>query len=146
MINKAFLMGRLTRDPELRHTGSGTPVCGFSIAIDNGFGDNRTTDFINCVAWNKTAEFVEKYFTKGRMIIVVGRIQTRTWEGQDGKKNYVTEVVANEVSFGESKRNAEEGGYSAPASSMGSAPAVPEMPTDTEDDFVTLETNDDLPF
>ena len=146
MINKAILMGRLTRDPELRHTGSGTPVCSFSIAIDNGFGDNRSTDFINCVAWNKTAEFVEKYFTKGRMIIVVGRIQTRTWEGQDGKKNYVTEVVANEVSFGESKRNAEESSFSAPSSNTGSAPAAFEMPTDTEDDFVTLETNDDLPF
>ncbi len=147
MINKAILMGRLTRDPELRHTGSGTPVCSFSIAIDNGYGENRSTDFINCVAWNKTAEFVEKYFTKGRMIIVVGRIQTRTWEGQDGKKNYATEVVASEVSFGESKRSAEDGGYSAPsASATVSAAAIPEMPTDTEDDFVTLETNDDLPF
>ena len=146
MINKAILMGRLTRDPELRHTGSGTPVCSFSIAIDNGFGDNRSTDFINCVAWNKTAEFVEKYFTKGRMIIVVGRIQTRTWEGQDGKKNYATEVVASEVSFGESKRSAEENGFSTSSSNTGSAPAVFEMPTDAEDDFVTLETNDDLPF
>ena len=103
MINKAILMGRLTRDPELRHTGSGTPVCSFSIAIDNGYGDNRSTDFINCVAWNKTAEFVEKYFTKGKMIIVIGRIRTRTWEGNDGRKNYVTEVAAGEVSFGESK-------------------------------------------
>ncbi|MBQ9737539.1 MAG: single-stranded DNA-binding protein [Clostridia bacterium] len=146
-MNKAILMGRLTRDPELRHTGSGTPVCSFSIAIDNGYGENRSTDFINCVAWNKTAEFVEKYFTKGRMIIVVGRIQTRTWEGQDGKKNYATEVVASEVSFGESKRSAEDGGYSVPSASASvSAAAIPEMPTDTEDDFVTLETNDDLPF
>ncbi len=144
MINKAILMGRLTRDPELRHTGSGTPVCSFSIAIDNGYGENRSTDFINCVAWNKTAEFVEKYFTKGRMIIVVGRIQTRTWEGQDGKKNYATEVVASEVSFGESKRNAEDNGFTAPSTSA--SVNVPEMPTDTEDDFVTLETNDDLPF
>ncbi len=143
MINKAILMGRLTRDPELRHTGSGTPVCSFSIAIDNGYGDNRSTDFINCVAWNKTAEFVEKYFTKGRMIIVIGRIQTRTWEGQDGKKNYATEVVASEVSFGESKRSADEGGFTAPNPMQTS---VPEMPKDTEDDFVTLETNDDLPF
>ena len=145
MINKAILMGRLTRDPELRHTGSGTPVCSFSIAIDNGYGENRQTDFINCVAWNKTAEFVEKYFTKGRMIIVDGRISTRTWEGQDGKKNYVTEVVANQVSFGESKKNADEGGYSAPARGGFDAP-VPEMPADTADDFVALETNDDLPF
>ena len=146
MINKAILMGRLTRDPELRHTGSGTPVCSFSIAIDNGFGDNRTTDFINCVAWNKTAEFVEKYFTKGRMIVVVGRIQTRTWEGQDGKKNYATEVVASEVSFGESKRNSDEGASTfAPMSNTQSA-SIPDMPNVPEDDFVTLETNDDLPF
>ena len=145
MINKAILMGRLPRDPELRHTGSGTPVCSFSIAIDNGYGDNRSTDFINCVAWNKTAEFVEKYFTKGRMIIVIGRIQTRTWEGQDGKKNYATEVVASEVSFGESKRNAEENGFSTTNSANASA-AMPEMPDTAEDDFVTLETNDDLPF
>ncbi len=145
MINKAILMGRLTRDPELRHTGSGTPVCSFSIAIDNGYGENRQTDFINCVAWNKTAEFVEKYFTKGRMIIVVGRISTRTWEGQDGKKNYVTEVVANEVSFGESKKNAEEGGYTAP-SRAAAADSVPSMPEQEEEAFVPLETNDDLPF
>lgn len=145
MINKAILMGRLTRDPELRHTGSGTPVCSFSVAIDNGYGDNRSTDFINCVAWNKTAEFVEKYFTKGRMIIVIGRIQTRTWEGQDGKKNYATEVVASEVSFGESKRNAEENGFSTTNSANASV-AMPEMPDTAEDDFVTLETNDDLPF
>ncbi|MBR5155147.1 MAG: single-stranded DNA-binding protein [Clostridia bacterium] len=142
-MNKAILMGRLTRDPELRHTGSGTPVCSFTVAIDNGYGDNRSTDFINCVAWNKTAEFVEKYFTKGRMIIVVGRIQTRTWEGQDGKKNYATEVVASEVSFGESKRNADESGFVAPSAPQVS---VPEMPNDADDDFVTLETNDDLPF
>lgn len=145
MINKAILMGRLTRDPELRHTGSGTPVCSFSIAIDNGYGENRQTDFINCVAWNKTAEFVEKYFTKGRMIIVVGRISTRTWEGQDGKKNYVTEVVANEVSFGESKKNAEEGGYTAPLRSA-VVDSAPSMPEEEEEAFVPLETNDDLPF
>ena len=146
MINKAILMGRLTRDPELRHTGNGTPVCSFSIAIDNGYGDNRSTDFINCVAWNKTAEFVEKYFTKGRMIIVIGRIQTRTWEGQDGKKNYVTEVVASEVSFGESKRSSDANGYSERAC-FGTPANVPEMPVESgDDDFVALETNDDLPF
>jgi len=145
MINKAILMGRLTRDPELRHTGNGTAVCSFTIAVDNGYGDNRSTDFINCVAWNKTAEFVEKYFSKGRLIIVVGRIQTRTWEGQDGKKNYVTEVVANEVAFGESKRSADENGFSA-SPKQADAASIPEMPADTEDDFVALETNDDLPF
>ena len=104
MINKAILMGRLTRDPEIRHTNSGTPVCSFSIAINNGYGENQTTDFVNCVAWNKQAEFMERNFVKGKMIIVVGRIQTRSWDGADGKKNYTTEVVASEVSFGESKK------------------------------------------
>ncbi len=149
MINKAILMGRLTRDPELRHTGSGTPVCSFSVAIDNGYGDNRSTDFINCVAWNKTAEFVDKYFTKGRMIIVIGRIQTRTWEGQDGKKNYATEVVASEVSFGETKKSADENGYRTQSGSYDAPKAadVPDMPTGGgSDDFVELDTNDDLPF
>lgn len=144
MINKAILMGRLTRDPELRHTGTGTPVCSFSIAIDNGYGENRQTDFINCVAWNKTAEFVSNYFQKGRMIIVIGRISTRSWEGQDGKRNYVTEVVANEVSFGESKRSQDGGsGNFAPV-----AQAAPQMPQDlAEDDFTPLlDTDDDLPF
>lgn len=148
MINKAILMGRLTRDPELRHTGSGTPVCSFTVAIDNGYGENRSTDFINCVAWNKTAEFVDKYFTKGRMIIVVGRIQTRTWDGQDGKKNYATEVIASEVSFGESKKSAEENGYSVqPRNAASGAEDSFEMPAQNEnDDFVALDTNDDLPF
>ena len=156
MINKAILMGRLTRDPELRHTSSGTPVCSFSIAIDNGYGENRQTDFINCVAWNKTAEFVSNYFTKGKMIIVIGRIQTRSWEGQDGKRNYATEVVASEVSFGESKRSQDggsyqpaQGGYSAPAPAPAAQPAAaPQMPQDLADDDFSplLETDDDLPF
>lgn len=153
MINKAILMGRLTRDPELRHTGAGTPVCSFSIAIDNGYGENRQTDFINCVAWNKTAEFVSNYFSKGKMIIVIGRIATRTWEGQDGKKNYVTEVVANEVSFGESKRS-QDGGMpaggdrvSAPAPAAApSAPSFPDHSAPEEDFTALLDTDDDLPF
>lgn len=150
MINKAILMGRLTRDPELRHTNSGTPVCSFSIAIDNGYGENRQTDFINCVAWNKTAEFVSNYFSKGKMIIVIGRISTRTWEGQDGKKNYATEVVASEVSFGESKRS-QEGGteYSAPQNvPKASVPQAPSFPDNVSDDAFTplLDTDDDLPF
>ena len=150
MINKVILMGRLTRDPELRHTGSGTPVCSFTVAIDNGYGENRQTDFINCVAWNKSAEFVSNYFGKGKMIIVIGRIATRTWEGQDGKKNYVTEVVASEVSFGESKRSQEGGSYSVPSGGAVSAPApsAPAFPENTaEDDFTPLlDTDDDLPF
>lgn len=147
MINKAILMGRLTRDPELRHTNSGTPVCSFSIAINNGYGENQTTDFINCVAWNKQAEFVERNFSKGKMIIVVGRIQTRTWEGTDGKKNYATEVVANEVSFGESKRSSEEGGAGGFERPQSAAPDMPSMPEALSDSgFVPQETDDDLPF
>jgi single-strand DNA-binding protein len=146
MINKAILMGRLTRDPELRHTNSGTAVCSFSIAINNGFGENAQTDFINCVAWNKTAEFVSKYFSKGKMIIVIGRISTRSWDGPDGKKNYATEVVANEVSFGESKRDG--GDYnSSPSFGGSSAPeSVPAMPAMEDGGFSPLDTDDDLPF
>ena len=133
MINKVILMGRLTRDPEMRHTNSGTPVTTFSIAIDNGYGDNKRTDFINCVAWNKTAEFVTKYFTKGKMIVIAdGRISTRSWETQDGKRAYATEVVANEVNFGETK------------SSQQTATQPPMQ--DDDDDFTPLDEDDDLPF
>lgn len=133
MINKVILMGRLTRDPEMRHTNSGTPVTTFSIAIDNGYGDNKRTDFVNCLAWNKTAEFVTKYFTKGKMIIVIGRITTRSWETQDGKRAYATEVVAKEVSFGETK------------SSQQTATQPPMQ--DDDDDFTPLdEEDDDLSF
>ena len=131
MINKAILMGRLTRDPVIRHTDSGKAVCNFTVAIENGYGEEKSADFISCVAWNKTAEFVDKYFAKGRMIIVVGRIQTRTWEDRDGKKNYVTEVVASEVAFGETKRNAE-------TNSAGHTAAG--------DDFTPIDSDNDLPF
>ncbi|MBO5364265.1 MAG: single-stranded DNA-binding protein [Clostridia bacterium] len=149
-MNKVILMGRLTRDPELRHTSAGTPVCSFSIAVDNGYGERRQTDFINCVAWNKTAEFVSNYFEKGKMIIVIGRIATRTWEGQDGKKNYATEVVASEVSFGETKRSQDGGagfggGVSAGATPAPAAPAFPDNPVD-EVFTPLLDTDDDLPF
>lgn len=138
MINKVILMGRLTRDPEMRHTNSGTPVTTFSIAIDNGYGDNKRTDFVNCLAWNKTAEFVTKYFTKGKMIIVIGRITTRSWETQDGKRAYATEVVANEVNFGETKTS--------PQLNTPQTAAQPPMQYD-DDDFTPLdEEDDDLPF
>ena len=131
MINKTILMGRLTRDPVIRHTDSGKAVCNFTVAIDNGYGEEKSADFISCVAWNKTAEFVDKYFAKGRMIIVVGRIQARTWEDRDGKKNYVTEVVASEVAFGESKKDAA-------SNSAGHTAAG--------DDFTPIDSDDDLPF
>ena len=138
MINKVILMGRLTRDPEMRHTNSGTPVTSFSIAIDNGYGDNKRTDFVNCIAWNKTAEFVANYFTKGKMIIVIGRITTRSWETQDGKRAYATEVVANEVNFGESKTSPQ----------LNTPQTAAQQPMqDDDDDFTPLdEEDDDLPF
>ena len=134
MINKVILMGRLTKDPELRYTNNKTPVCSFTIAVNNGYGEKQQTDFINCVAWNKTAEFVTKYFAKGKMIVIAdGRISTRSWETQDGKRAYATEVVANEVSFGETK------------SSQQTATQQPMQ--DDDDDFTPLdEEDDDLPF
>lgn len=105
MLNKVILMGRLTKDIEIRHTDSGKAVATFTVAVDNGHGENKKTDFINCVAWEKTAEFINNWFGKGRMIALVGRISTRTYEGQDGRKNYVTEVVVNEVFFADSKKD-----------------------------------------
>lgn len=137
MINKVILMGRLTKDPELRYTNNKTPVCSFTIAVNNGYGEKQQTDFINCVAWNKTAEFVTKYFTKGKMIIVIGRITTRSWETQDGKRAYATEVVANEVNFGESKTS--------PQLNTPQTAAQPPM-QDDDDDFTPLDEDDDLPF
>ena len=139
MINKVILMGRLTKDPELRYTNNKTPVCSFTIAVNNGYGEKQQTDFINCVAWNKTAEFVTKYFIKGRMIIIAdGRISTRSWETQDGKRAYATEVIANEVNFGESKTS--------PQLNTPQTAAQPPM-QDDDDDFTPLdEEDDDLPF
>lgn len=139
MINKVILMGRLTRDPEMRHTNSGTPVTTFSIAINSGYGENQRTDFVNCLAWNKTAEFVSKHFTKGKLIVIAdGRISTRSWETQDGKRAYATEVVANEVNFGESKTSPQ----------LNTPQTAAQQPMqDDDDDFTPLdEEDDDLPF
>lgn len=110
-MNKVILMGRLTRDVEMRQTPAGVPLARFTIAVDRGYtgkDGQRQADFINCVAWRQTGEFIGRYFGKGRMIAVVGSIQTRTWDGQDGKKQYATEVVVDEAFFTGSK--AETGG------------------------------------
>lgn len=104
-MNKVILMGRLTKDPELRQTQSGINCCGFSVAVNRRFAKEgqQNVDFINCTAWRQTAEFICNYFHKGAMIAVVGSLQTRTWENTDGKKQYATEVLADEVYFTGSK-------------------------------------------
>ena len=139
MLNHIVLMGRLTRDPELRRTGSGTAVASFSIAVDRDFaaqGAERETDFIDIVAWRSTAEFVSKYFTKGRMAVVSGRLQIRNWNDKEGNKHRTAEVVADNVYFGDSKRDG------APAEQSFSAPASAPV-----SDFAMLEGDDsDLPF
>ena len=107
MLNKIILMGRLTRDPELRRTQSGTAVASFTLAVDRDYkpqDGERETDFIDIVAWRGTGEFVSKYFTKGRMAVVEGRLQVRDWTDKDGNKRRSTEVVADNVYFGDSKR------------------------------------------
>ena len=113
MLNHIVLMGRLTRDPELRSTTSGTPVASFSLAVDRDFasrdGGERQTDFIDVVAWRQTGEFVSKYFQKGSMAVVSGRLQIRDWTDREGNKRRSAEVVADNVYFGESKRSREGG-------------------------------------
>lgn len=108
MLNHIVIMGRLTRDPELRYTQSQTPVASFTVAVDRDFGSRdggeRQTDFIDCVAWRQTAEFVSKYFSKGSMAIVTGRLQIRDWEDKNGGKRRSAEVMADSVYFGESKK------------------------------------------
>ena len=114
MLNHITIMGRLTRDPELRRTGSGIAVASFTVAVDRDFGGRdggeKETDFIDCVAWRQTGEFVSKYFTKGRMIVVSGRLQMRNWTDKDGNKRRSAEIVADNVYFGDSKRDSEGSG------------------------------------
>ena len=116
MLNHITIMGRLTRDPELRRTGSGIAVASFSVAVARDFGGRdggeKETDFIDCVAWRQTGEFVSKYFTKGRMIVVSGRLQIRSWTDKDGNKRRTAEVVADNVYFGDSKRDSDNGNSS----------------------------------
>ena len=113
MLNNCIIMGRMTRDPELRRTSSGTAVCGFTIAVDRdikGESGERETDFVDCVAWKGTAELVCKHFSKGSMAIVTGRLQMRNWTDKDGNKRRTAEIIASTVYFGEAKKQ-QEGGY-----------------------------------
>ena len=150
MLNHITIMGRLTRDPELRRTGSGVAVASFTVAVDRDFGKNengeKETDFIDCVAWRQTGEFVSKYFTKGRMAVVSGRLQIRSWTDKDGNKRRTAEVVADNVYFGDSRRDGDSAGvYSAPAAgSFGGYSAPAAAPASN---FAMLEDDDaQLPF
>ena len=170
MLNHIVIMGRLTRDPELRRTGTGIAVASFSVAVDRDFGGRdggeRETDFIDCVAWRQTGEFVSKYFTKGSMIVVSGRLQIRGWTDKDGNKRRTAEVVADNVYFCDSRRDGDSSGsayggntyggnsysapaapsyggnnYSAPAGGYGAPASAPAS------DFAMLEDDDaQLPF
>ena len=117
MLNNINIMGRLTRDPELRQTGSGLPVASFTLAVDRDFkaaSGEKETDFIDVVAWRNTAEFVSKYFSKGRMAVVSGRLQMRKWTDKDGNKRVSAEIVADSVYFGDSKNSNASDGFAAP--------------------------------
>ena len=160
MLNRIILMGRLARDPELRHTQTGTPVASFRLAVDRDFKDKNTgekaTDWIDVVAWRQTAEFVSRYFTKGRLAVVEGRLQMRDWTDRDGNKRTSAEVVADNVYFGDSKRDAEAAGYGAPSGGFGGAdrgyapPAAPAGGYGAPaggDQFAELSDDDgELPF
>ena len=129
MLNHIVLMGRLTRDPELRRTGSGVAVASFNIAVDRDFSDKQSgekeTDFFDIVAWRQTGEFVSKYFTKGRIAVVSGRLQIRSWTDKEGNKQRKAEVVADNVYFGDSKKDtdAPDSGYTGFVPNSVAAPA-----------------------
>ena len=135
-MNKVILMGRLTRDPEVRYTQTNnTLVASFSLAVNRRFvrqGEERQADFINIVAWSKLGEFCSKYFKKGQQVAIIGRIQTRTWDDDNGVKHYVTEVVAEEAYFADSKRDGE-------SSNSG-------FENTTEQTEFSVVNDDDLPF
>ena len=152
-MNKAILVGRLTADPELKATTNGVSVCSFSVAVNRRFAGangDRKTDFINCVAWRQTAEFICNYFAKGRMIGLVGSIQTRDWTDNEGKKRYATEVIVDEAYFTESKGTSEGGARSGGTwqQDRNTAPAAPQSFDSLPDgaDFMPGISDDDLPF
>lgn len=159
MLNNIVIMGRLTRDPELRRTGSGTAVASFTLAVDRDFsgkdGGEKEVDFIDCVAWRHTGEFVSKYFTKGRMAVVSGRLQIRPWTDKEGNKRRSAEVIAESVYFGDSKKESDGSGssyggsnpYNAPGGYGTPAPAAPSYAGPPQNDFALLEDDDaQLPF
>jgi single-strand DNA-binding protein len=142
MLNKIFIMGRLTRDPELRRTQNGTAVTSFTLSVDRDFKNadgTKDTDFIDVVAWRNTAEFVSKYFSKGRMAVVEGRLQLRDWTDKDGNKRRNAEVLADNIYFGDSKKEGDSsGGYKAAGKAVDVEPEA--------GDFAEVEDDGDLPF
>ena len=151
MLNRIDIMGRLTRDPELRHTQSQTPVASFTLAVDRDFGNRdggeRQTDFIDCVAWRQTAEFVSKYFTKGSMAVVSGRLQIRDWTDRDGGKRRSAEVVVDNIYFGESRRSRDDSGSTAYTSNSYSYSDSGKSSSSSYGGFQELDGDDgDLPF
>ena len=166
MLNRVILMGRITQDLELKTTASGISVTSFSIAVDRNYvkqGEQRQTDFINIVCWRQQAEFVCRYFQKGSMIALEGQIQTRTYQAKDGTNRYVTEVVADSISFtGEKRENSGNNGYgnnngynnqsqnqAPPQQAYNQAPAQQQQSSysnGSPSDFVEMPLDDDLPF
>ena len=140
-INKVILGGRLTADPELKTTQSGVAVCSFSLAVNRKYSKEgeQQADFVNCQAWRQTAEFISRYFKKGSSLCIVGSIQTRSWQDQNGNKRTATEVVADEAMFVDSKN--ESGGQYTPSANSSYTPAPAAEPK-----FEELATDDDLPF
>lgn len=144
MLNKIVIIGRLTDEPELRHTANATPVASFTIAVERDFKGNdgqKQTDFINCVAWRGTAEFVSKYFSKGSMAVVSGRLQIRSYQDRDGNNRTVAEVLADNIYFGESRRSSDSN------DSHNSRDSRDASASEQESGFVELGDEDgDLPF
>ena len=155
MLNHIVLMGRLVRDPELRRTQSGVPVCTITLACDRDFTDKATgqkeCDFIDVVCWNNKAEFVSKYFSKGRMAVASGRLEMRKWTDNNGQKRTNAEVVADNIYFADSKRDGDQGGYAGQTGQNYAAPSAPSGPVPAGDpvpaDFSMLDGDDsELPF
>ena len=168
-MNKANLMGRLTKEPEVRYSQSNLAICSFTLAIDRRFsrqGEEKQADFLPIVTFGKTAEFCEKYFHKGQQVAVSGRIQTRTWDDNEGKRRYITEIIGEDVYFADSRRpdggsydsiRPEDYGYYPQMNPTAPSPAGPEaggMPgpaqdaggSGSDDGFVAVENESDLPF
>lgn len=147
MLNNITIMGRLTKDPELRYTQNGTAVTSFTLAVErdySGKDSEKQVDFIDCLAWRHTAEFLAKYFSRGRMVVAAGRLQVRLWEDKNGNKRKAVEVVAENVYFGDSKKESDGSGYQ---SQYNTTSQASNAPSSVYDGFTELDGEDDeLPF